>query len=59
MPATAEREIRRRGGVIRFRTKKVSRDKYLRVAVVRRKGKRGGRTVAYVVKRKQPKGGNR
>jgi hypothetical protein len=59
MPAPTEREIRRRGGVIRYRTKRVSRKKYLRVAVVRHKGKRGGNTVAYVVKRKQPKGGNR
>lgn len=39
-------EERRRGGVIRHRTKKLSPTKYLHIAVVRKAGKQGGRTVA-------------
>jgi hypothetical protein len=39
-------EEKRRGGVIRYRTKKVGKDKYIHIAVTRKAGKRGGRTVA-------------
>ena len=40
-----ERAIKRRGGAIRWRTKRV-RGGYFRIAVVRKLGPRGGRTVA-------------
>ncbi len=46
MPTTEEI---RRGGAIRYRTVVVGRGKsrrYIHVAVVRKRGKRGGRTVA-------------
>lgn len=39
-------EEKRRGGVIRYRTKKLPGGKYIHIAVVRKKGKKGGRTVA-------------
>ena len=39
------RKERGRGGVVRYRTKKV-RGGYFHIAVMRRRGKRGGRTVA-------------
>ncbi len=45
-----EAEIRKRGGATKVRTKKVGPNKYITVYVVRRKGKRGGRTVAGPVK---------
>lgn len=41
-----EAEIARRGGAVRYRTVKLANGKYVRVAVVRRAGKRGGHTVA-------------
>lgn len=47
MPIWAKRKIAARGGAIRWRTKKI--DGYLRIAVTRKKGPRGGRTVAYKV----------
>jgi len=40
-----ERAIKRRGGAIRWRTKRV-RGGYFHIAVVRKLGPRGGRTVA-------------
>jgi hypothetical protein len=40
-----EREIKRRGGAVRYRRKKV-KGGYINIAVVRKPGKRGGRTVA-------------
>ena len=43
MPTSEEK---RRGGVVRYRTKKVSKDKYIHIAVVRKRGKHGGKTVA-------------
>jgi hypothetical protein len=39
-----EKEIKRRGGAIRWRTKRVNG--YIHVAVVRKPGPRGGRTIA-------------
>jgi hypothetical protein len=45
MPKSFEKELRRRGGVVRWRTKSLGKKKYARVAVVRKAGKRGGRTV--------------
>jgi len=41
-----EAKIRRRGGAIRYRTIKPKKGRYIHVAVVRKKGPRGGRTVA-------------
>jgi hypothetical protein len=41
-----EAEIRRRGGAIRYRTKKLPGGKYIHIAIVPRAGKRGGHTIA-------------
>lgn len=41
-----EKEIRERGGALRWRTVKLPNGKTVRVAVVRRAGPRGGHTVA-------------
>jgi hypothetical protein len=41
-----EKEIEDRGGALRWRTVKLKNGKYVRVAITRRKGPRGGRTVA-------------
>lgn len=46
-----EAEISRRGGAVRWRTVRLRNGKYVRVAVVRKKGKKGGRTVAGPVRR--------
>jgi len=43
MPTIAEAA---RGGAVRYRTKKLPGGKYVHIAVVRKKGKRGGRTIA-------------
>jgi hypothetical protein len=49
-------QIRKRGGAVRVRTKSLGRGRYIRIFVVRNKGKRGGRTVAgEVQKRKRRK----
>jgi hypothetical protein len=48
-----EVKIRRRGGAIRWRTKKLTRGRYLHIAVTRKPGPRGGRTVAGPVKKKK------
>jgi hypothetical protein len=45
-----EAEIARRGGAIRYRTIKLADGRTLKVAVVRRKGPRGGKTVAWDAK---------
>lgn len=41
-----ENEIKERGGVIRYRTVRLKDGRYIRIAVVRKRGKRGGKTVA-------------
>lgn len=46
-------KYRKRGGVVRYRTKRLSKSKYLTCAVVRKKGKRGGRTICTVHKKKR------
>ncbi len=46
-------EEKRRGGVIRYRTVSLPGGKYMRVAVVRKKGPKGGRTVAGPVRKKK------
>lgn len=41
-----EREIVARGGAVKWRTVRLKNGKYVRVAIVRKPGPRGGRTVA-------------
>lgn len=41
-----EAEIRKRGGAIRWRTVRLRNGKYIRVAIVRKRGKHGGTTIA-------------
>lgn len=45
MPAAVDREIRRRGGAVRWRTVTLPNGQRAHVAVVRQRGPRGGRTV--------------
>lgn len=40
-----EKEIGKRGGAKKWRTVKVGNGKYLRIAIVPKRGKRGGHTV--------------
>jgi hypothetical protein len=47
MPTPIDAEIKRRGGVVRWRTHKSKSGKLFRVAVVRKPGPRGGRTISY------------
>jgi hypothetical protein len=47
------KEEKQRGGVVRYRTKKLSKNKYIHIAVVRKKGERGGKTVAGPVRTKK------
>jgi hypothetical protein len=56
MPASAERKIAARGGATKWRT--VKRDgKTFRVAVTRKEGPRGGKTVMYPIDEGSPAGG--
>ena len=48
MPSKAE--LAKRGGVVKVRTVKISGNRYAHVYVVRKKGKRGGKTVLGEVK---------
>jgi len=50
MPAAREAA---RGGAVRYRTVRLANGKYVRVAVVRKRGPRGGRTVAGPVHERQ------
>lgn len=43
MPKSLERK---RGGVIRWRTIRIGKKKYLHVGVTRKRGPRGGRTIS-------------
>ena len=52
MPTSEEKA---RGGVIRYRTKKLSGGKYIHIAVTRKEGPRGGKTVAGPVHKKKKK----
>jgi hypothetical protein len=45
--------IRKRGGAMRYRTKKLSPTKYMHIAVVPKTGKRGGHTIAGKVRTKK------
>ena len=53
MPTKKEKA---RGGVVRYRTKKLPGGKYIHIAVTRREGPRGGRTVAGPVHKKKKNG---
>jgi hypothetical protein len=50
--ARAKVEAKRRGGILRVRTVSLN-GKYMRVGVVRKKGPRGGRTVAGPIRTKK------
>lgn len=50
MPAAEERK---RGGVLRWRTKKLPHGRYVHVAVVRKSGPHGGRTITGKVRTKK------
>lgn len=52
-----EAEIRRRGGAVKWRTLKLKDGRTIRVAIVKKAGPRGGRTVAGPVHR--PKKGRK
>jgi hypothetical protein len=45
-----DKQIRARGGVIRWREHKTKSGRLFRVAVVRKPGPRGGRTLSYEIK---------
>jgi hypothetical protein len=50
-----EKEIKKRGGAKAWRTIKTGKNKFIRVAIVRKKGKRGGTTVSGPVHTKKAK----
>lgn len=52
MPKWAEKKIKARGGVVRWRIKKVD-GKTLRCAITKKAGKRGGKTVCYKISTKK------
>jgi len=45
--------LKKRGGILRIRTKKVSATQYVHIYVTRKKGKRGGRTIAGEIKKRK------
>ena len=50
-----EAEIKKRGGAIRYRTKKLPGGKYIHLAITRKPGPEGGKTVAGPVHRLKAK----
>lgn len=44
---------KKRGGVIRYRTLTLPSGKYFHVAIVKKPGKRGGRTIAGKIRRRK------
>lgn len=54
-----EPEIAARGGAVRWRTVKLKNGKHVRVAIVRKAGPRGGRTVAGPVRKDKKKDGKK
>lgn len=48
MPKSIEKKLQARGGVVRYRMKKIGGHTF-RIAVTRRKGPRGGKTVAWEI----------
>lgn len=49
MPAWFDKEVKKRGGVVRWRDRKTKSGKLFRIAVVRKAGPRGGKTLSYEV----------
>jgi len=49
MPTPIDKQIAARGGVIRWRVRKAGKREF-RIAVLKTKGPRGGRTLSYEVK---------
>jgi hypothetical protein len=47
----AEPEVKKRGGAIRYRTIVPKKGEYIHIAIVKKKGPRGGKTVAGPVRR--------
>jgi hypothetical protein len=49
MPKAFERKVSKRGGAVRWRNKAIPGHpgEYLKVAITRKKGSHGGKTVAY------------
>jgi hypothetical protein len=50
MPTPIDKQIAKRGGVVRWREHKTKSGKLFRVAVVKKAGPRGGHTLSYEVK---------
>ncbi len=50
MPTPIDKQIAARGGVVRWRERKTKSGKLFRIAVVKKPGPRGGRTLSYEVK---------
>jgi hypothetical protein len=50
MPTPIDKQIKERGGVIRWREVERKGGKKFRIAVVRKPGPRGGRTLSYEIK---------
>jgi hypothetical protein len=50
MPTPIDKQIKARGGVIRWRERKTKDGRLFRIAVVKKPGPRGGRTLSYEVK---------
>lgn len=50
-----EEEIKKRGGTKRYRTVKLPDGKFLRVAIVKKAGPKGGHTLAGPVRKKKDK----
>jgi hypothetical protein len=51
----AKKQVKQRGGAIKYRTKKLPGGKYIHVAITRKKGPRGGKTVSGPVRKKKKK----
>jgi hypothetical protein len=51
MPTPIDKQIKARGGVIRWREHRAKNGDLWRVAVVRKKGPRGGKTISYRVQK--------
>jgi len=48
-----EAEIKKRGGALRYRTIKLPGGRYTHIAITKKKGPRGGRTVAGPIHKKK------
>jgi hypothetical protein len=49
MPTPIDKQIKSRGGVVRWRMHRAKNGQLYRVAVVRKPGPRGGKTISYKV----------